>query len=1060
MIDRLIRFSVSQRLLILLMVAIMIGAGIYSLVKLPIDAVPDVTNVQVQVLTAAPSLAPLEIERQITFPVEVAMSGLPDIQEIRSVSKFGLSAVTVVFADSVNTYFARQLVLERLSQAREQIPEHIGSPEMGPISTGLGEIYQYELRAAPGPEGEQYDATALRTMQDWSVRRQLLGVPGVTEVNSFGGLEKQFQVRLDPTKLQSYGLTLRDVLEAVTRNNANVGGAYIEHGAEQYLLRGIGLAESSNDIANIIVKAGKEGVPIYVRDMGEVVEGATVRQGAVTADGKGEIVAGIAMMLKGENSRAVVNRVKTRIEQVKKTLPKGVELVPFYDRTELVDRTIKTVVKNLAEGAALVIIVLILLLGNWRGALLVATIIPLSMLFAAILMRAFNVSGNLMSLGALDFGLIVDGAVVMVENAVRRRAEAQHEKSKERPERTILDACMEVGRPVVFAVAIIMIVYLPILSLTGIEGKMFKPMALTVVFALLGSLLLSLTYIPAAMTFLLRGHVAETESVVIRYAKKWYRPALATMMGNRRPALVAAVALVVVSGAIFPFLGSEFIPRLDEGSLAVQAQQLPSVSLSQSIRTVTEVEKALKTFPEVTKVVSKTGRAEVATDPMSVDFSDLYIELKPPSEWKTAHIKTDLVEKMSETLEKQVPNAAFSFSQPIELRVSELISGVRSDIAIKLFGDDLDTLKKTADRIGAVVSKVPGAEDVKVEATSGLPQLQIKPDRAAIARYGINVEDVNSLVESIIAGKEAGLVYEGEKRFSLVVRLADESSRDMETIKNLLVSAPNGSRIPLAQLADIRLVQGPAQISREDTRRRIGVELNVRGRDIGSFVKDAQAAIDEQVKLPPGYYLTWGGTFENLQRASARLLIVVPLALFLIFVLLFTTFRSVRQALLIYTGIPFAVVGGVFALALRGMPFSISAGVGFIALFGVAVLNGVVMVSYINHLREEGRSVADAVREGAEIRLRPVLMTALVASLGFIPMAIATSAGAEVQRPLATVVIGGLITSTLLTLLILPMLYGRFVRDEEKDEPQEGKKDDSYHGSDSAIYPEQSRERA
>ncbi len=1060
MINGLIRFSVSQRLLVLLMVAIMIGAGVYNLIRLPIDAVPDVTNVQVQVLTAAPSLAPLEIERQITFPVEVAMSGLPDIAEIRSVSKFGLSAVTVVFADSVNTYFARQLVLERLSQAREQIPENIGSPEMGPISTGLGEIYQYELRAAPGPEGKQYDATALRTIQDWSVRRQLLGVPGVTEVNSFGGLEKQFQVRLDPTKLQSYGLTLRDVLEAVARNNANVGGAYIEHGAEQYLLRGIGLAESSGDIANIIVKAGREGVPIYVRDLGEVVEGATLRQGAVTADGKGEIVAGIAMMLKGENSRAVAVRVKERIEQVKKTLPRGVELVPFYDRTELVDRTIKTVIKNLAEGAILVILVLILLLGNWRGALLVATIIPLSMLFAAILMRVFNVSGNLMSLGALDFGLIVDGAVVMVENAVRRRAEAQHEKSKDRPERTILEACMEVGRPVVFAVAIIMIVYLPILSLTGIEGKMFKPMALTVVFALLGSLLLSLTYIPAAMTFLLRGRVAETESVFIRYAKKLYRPALATMMGNRRPALVAAVALVVVSGAIFPFLGSEFIPRLDEGSLAVQTQQLPSVSLSQSIRTVTEVEKALKTFPEVTKVVSKTGRAEVATDPMSVDFSDLYIELKPPSEWKTAHTKTELVEKMSEALEKKVPNAAFSFSQPIELRVSELISGVRSDIAIKLFGDDLDTLKKMADRIAAVVSRVPGAEDVKVEATSGLPQLQIKPDREAIARYGINVEDVNSLVESIVAGKEAGQVYQGEQRFSLVVRLADEWGRDVETIKNLLVSAPNGSRIPMAQLADIRLVEGPAQISREDTRRRIGVELNVRGRDIGSFVKDAQAAIEEQVKLPPGYYLTWGGTFENLQRASNRLLIVVPLALFLIFVLLFSTFNSVRQALLIYTGIPFAVVGGVLALALRGMPFSISAGVGFIALFGVAVLNGVVMVSYINHLREEGRSVADAVREGAEIRLRPVLMTALVASLGFIPMAVATSAGAEVQRPLATVVIGGLITSTLLTLLILPTLYGWFVRDGEKDEPQEDKKDDSYHGSDSAIYPEQSHERA
>src|SRR5262245_39653365 len=1054
MINGLIRFSVSQRLLVLLMVAIMIGAGVYSLIKLPIDAVPDVTNVQVQVLTAAPSLAPLEIERQITFPVEVAMSGLPDIAEIRSVSKFGLSSVTVVFHDSVNTYFARQLVLERLTQAREQIPENIGSPEMGPISTGLGEIYQYELKAAPGPEGDRYDATALRTIQDWSVRRQLLGVPGVTEVNSFGGLEKQFQVRLDPVKLQSYGLTLSDALEAVTRNNANVGGAYIEHGAEQYLLRGIGLAESCDDISSIIVKAAKEGVPIYVRDLGEVVEGATVRQGAVTADGKGEIVAGIAMMLKGENSRTVVNRVKERIEQVKKTLPSGVELVPFYDRTELVDRTIKTVVKNLVEGASLVIVVLILLLGNWRGALLVATIIPLSMLFAAILMRAFNVSGNLMSLGALDFGLIVDGAVVMVENAVRRRAGAQRAVSRERPERTILDACVEVGRPVVFAVAIITIVYLPILSLNGIEGKMFKPMAGAVVFALLGSLLLSLTYIPAAMTFLLRGRVAETESFVIRYTEKWYHPALAAVTGNRRAALVAAAALVVISGAIFPFLGSEFIPRLDEGSLAAQVQQLPSVSLSQSIRTVTEVEKALKAFPEVTRVVSKTGRAEVATDPMSVDFSDLYIELKPPSEWKTAHTKTELVGKISEALEKKVPNAAFSFSQPIELRVSELISGVRSDIAIKLFGDDLDTLKKMAGRIGAVVSRVPGAEDVKIEATSGLPQLQIKPDRAAIARYGINVEDVNSLVESIVAGKEAGLVYEGEKRFSLVVRLADESSRDVETIKNLLVSAPNGSRIPLAQLAGVKLVEGPSQISREDTRRRIGVELNVRGRDIGSFVRDAQDAIDEQVNLPPGYYLTWGGTFENLQRASSRLLIVVPLALFLIFVLLFTTFRSVRQALLIYTGIPFAVVGGVFALALRGMPFSISAGVGFIALFGVAVLNGVVMVSYINHLREEGRSVADAVKVGAEDRKRPVLMTALVASLGFIPMAIATSAGAEVQRPLATVVIGGLVTSTLLTLLILPILYGWFERDEVRDKPSGEKEYEGHHDNDSAVYAE------
>ena len=1026
MINALIRFSVSQRLLVLLMVVILIGAGIYSLRSLPIDAVPDVTNVQVQVLTAAPSLAPLEIERQITFPVEVAMSGLPDIEEIRSVSKFGLSAVTVVFHDSVDTYFARQLVLERLTQAREQIPENIGSPEMGPISTGLGEIYQYELKAGPG---SSYDATALRTIQDWSVRRQLLGVPGVTEVNSFGGYEKQYQVKLDPAKLQSYGLSLRDVLEAVARNNANVGGAYIEHGSEQYLLRGIGLVESPEDIANIIVKTGKEGIPVYVRDLGEVAIGATVRQGAVTADGEGEIVAGIAMMLKGENSRTVVQRVKERVEQVKKTLPQGVQLIPFYDRTELVDRTIWTVAINLIEGAALVIIVLILLLGNWRGSLLVATIIPLSMLFAAILMRVFNVSGNLMSLGALDFGLIVDGAVVMVENTVRRRAEAQHGGSHERPERTILDACTEVGRPVVFAVAIIMIVYLPILSLTGIEGKMFKPMALTVVFALLGSLILSLTYVPAAMTFLLRGHVSEKESFLIRVAKRWYRPALLFMGAHRKPAIAAAVVLVILSGLLFPFLGSEFIPRLDEGALAIQVQQLPSVSLTQSIRTTTDVEKVLKRFPEVTKVVSKTGRAEVATDPMSIDFSDLYIELKPPSQWTTTHNKADLVEKMSKALEDGVPHASFSFSQPIELRVSELISGVRSDIAIKLFGDDLDTLKKSADQIARAVIQVPGAEDVKVEATTGLPQLQIKPDRAAIARYGINVEDVNDLVESIVAGKQAGIVYDGEQRFNLVVRLNDEHSRDLETIKNLQVAAPNGARIPLSQLADIRLVEGPAQISREDTRRRIGVELNVRGRDIGSFVEEAQAKIDQQVKLPPGYYLTWGGTFENLQRASARLLIVVPLALFLIFVLLFTTFGSVKQALLIYTGIPFAVVGGVFALFLRGMPFSISAGVGFIALFGVAVLNGVVMVSYINKLREEGKSVVDAVREGAETRLRPVLMTALVASLGFIPMAIATSAGAEVQRPLATVVIGGLITSTLLTLLILPTLYGWFERE-------------------------------
>lgn len=1028
MINAIIKFSVSNRLIVLLLVAVMAAGGVYSLINLPIDAVPDVTNVQVQVLTAAPSLAPLEIERQITFPVEVAMSGLPNIEEIRSVSKFGLSAVTVVFTEDTDTYFARQLVLERLAQAREQIPENIGSPEMGPISTGLGEIYQYELRAK---DGSNYDATALRTIQDWNVRRQLLGVPGATEINSFGGYEKQYQVRIDPDKLQSYNLSLRDVYQAVAANNANVGGAYIEKGSEQYLLRGLGLIENPEDVANIVVKTAAEGVPVYIRDIAEVVEGSTVRQGAVTADGEGEIVAGIVMMLKGENSRTVVQAVKERVELVRKSLPDGVELIPFYDRTELIDRAIYTVEKNLIEGAILVIVVLLLLLGNWRGALLVATIIPLSMLFAAILMRVFNVSGNLMSLGALDFGLIVDGAVVMVENAVRRRAEAQHEHSREPPERTILESCLEVARPVVFAVAIIAIVYLPILSLRGIEGKMFVPMALTVVFALAGSLLLSLTYVPAMLTFILKGKVSEKESFLIRWAKGVYQPALGRVMAYRSQALAVAVAVVLVSAAIFPFLGSEFIPRLDEGDLAVQIGRLPSVSLRESVAIATKAEEVLKSFPEVRTVISKTGRAEVATDPMGVELSDVFVALRPRDEWTTTQSREQLVEKMSEKLEHEVPNGVFSFSQPIELRVAELISGVRSDVAIKLYGDDLDTLRETGEKIVRSVAAVNGAEDVKLEATSGLPQLQIKPDRAAIARYGLNVEDVNDLVESVVAGKEAGQVFEGEQRFNLVVRLNEESGRDIETIKNLLLSSSNGARVPLSQVAEVKLVEGPAQISREDTRRRIGVELNVRGRDIGSFVEEAQMKIEREVQLPPGYYLKWGGTFENLQRASERLLIVVPIALFLIFVLLYTTFNSIKQALLIYTGIPFAIVGGVVALALRGMPFSISAGVGFIALFGVAVLNGVVMVSFINHLREEGKSVLDAVREGAMTRLRPVLMTALVASLGFVPMAIATSAGAEVQRPLATVVIGGLITSTLLTLLILPTLYAWFEKDME-----------------------------
>ncbi|MCB1022746.1 MAG: efflux RND transporter permease subunit, partial [Acidobacteria bacterium] len=888
MINALIRFSIEQKLIVLLLVAIMGGAGIYSLVNLPIDAVPDVTNVQVQVLTSAPSLAPLEIERQITFPVEVAMSGVPNVEEIRSVSKFGISNVTIVFEESTDIYFARQLILERLSAAREQIPPEIGSPELGPIATGLGEIYQYEVKAK---KGSNYSATDLRTIHDWNIRRQLMSVRGITEVNSHGGYGKQYEVRLSPEKLQSYGLTLRDIYEAVTRNNGTVGGGYIEKGAEQYLLRGVGLVEKLDDISSIVVKTGKEGVPVYIKDLGDVAIGQSIRQGAVSTDGEGEIVSGMAIMLKGENSRAVIERVKNRVEEIRKTLPDGVSIVPFYDRTELVKRAISTVETNLVEGALLVIFVLLLLLGNWRGALLVATIIPLSMLFAAILMRIFNVSGNLMSLGALDFGLIVDGAVVLVENVVRRRSEAQKKHSQETPERTILEACQEVARPVVFAVAIIAIVYLPILSLRGIEGKMFVPMALTVIFALLGSLLLSLTYVPAMLALILRGEVSEKESFLIRWAKQIYRPALAFTMKFRSQVLAVAVAAVLISGATFPYLGGEFIPRLDEGDILIEMVLLPSVSLDHAMKTTTTAERSLKVFPEIKTIVSKCGAPAVATDSMSLNQCDLFVMLKPLDTWSPGMTKELLIEKMSEKLEKEVPGAAsFGFMQPIEMRVNELIAGTRGDVAIKLFGDDLEILATKGEEIERVLSTIPGAEETKAEVTTGLPQLEVKPDREAIARYGLNVEEINDLVESIFAGKKAGQVFEGEQRFDLVLRLNENASKTVESVRNLIVIAPSGQRVPLSQVAEISLVEGAAQISREDTRRRIVVSTNVRNRDIASFVEDAKRKIEDDVSLPAGYYLTWGGAFENLERATGTLLIVVPIALFLIFVMLFSTF--------------------------------------------------------------------------------------------------------------------------------------------------------------------------
>jgi len=821
------------------------------------------------------------------------------------------------------------------------------------------------------------------------------------------------------------------VFNAIAENNANAGGAYIEHANEQYLIRGSGLVQNIEDIKNIIVKTNNNGTPIYVHNVADVKIDGAIRQGAVTMNDNGEVVAGIVMMLKGENSRVVVNRVKEKIEAIKRALPDTVTIEPFYDRTELVNKTIRTVTTNLIEGGILVILILILLLFNLRGGFIVASVIPLSMLFAVIMMVATGVSGNLMSLGAIDFGLIVDGAVVMVENAVRRLNEKRNELTTEE---TLLESALEVGRPIVFGVGIIIIVYLPIMTLTGMEGKMFRPMAYTVTYALIGALILSLTYVPAMNALIFRkGNVAEKESPIITFAKRIYVPLLRKILHKRVIVAGVAATLVVISLIIFPFLGSEFIPQLDEGSIAIQVLRLPSSSLTTAVNTSSLIEKEILKFPEVNYVVSKTGRAEIGTDPMGVEMSDILVMLKPEEEWKTGRTKEELVNAMSKELSK-FPGMIFSFSQPIQLRVAELIAGVRSDIAIKIFGEDLDTLKEKAEEIAKVVSKIRGAADVKVEQVSGLPQLVIKPDRAKIARYGINVADVNQIIEIAIAGKSAGEVFEGEKRFDLVVRFKEDARNNIDAIKNILVPTPNGSNIPLSQIADVYIEEGPAQISREHGQRRIVVELNVRGRDIGSFVEEAEKIIYEKVKLPPGYYLEWGGTFEQLQRARERLAVVVPLSLFLIFLLLFISFGSIRNVLLVFTGIPFAIVGGIFSLLIRGMHFSISAGVGFIALFGVAVLNGIVMVSFINKLRQEGKPLEEAVIEGATIRLRPVLMTALVASLGFIPMAISTGAGAEVQRPLATVVIGGLITSTLLTLFVLPTLYMWF--EKQKEEPE------------------------
>ncbi len=1017
-----IEFSLNNRFLVILGSLLLAAGGFLAMTKLPVDAVPDVTNVQVQVMTTAPALGPLEVEQFITFPVETAMSGLPRVEEIRSVSQFGLSVVTVVFEEGTDIYWARQLVGERLQSARENIPAGVPSPKLGPIATGLGEIYQFEVRSKPG---HKHTLMELREVLEWQIAFQLRSVPGVIEVNTNGGELRAYEVRIDPRLMHDFKIPINRVFEALRENNANEGGGYlILHSQEQRIVRGEGLVGSKADIEGIVLDTRSDGTPVRLGQVATITFAPVIRQGAVTRDGRGEGVAGVVMLLAGENSRAVVTRVKEKLEEVKKTLPPGVEIDPFYDRTELVERTVHTLTRNLIEGGVLVVIVLLALLGSVRAGLVVALAVPLSMLGAFVGMWYAGLSGNLMSLGAIDFGLIVDGSVVLIENVVRRVAEHRHEHREERaPFEVIRDACREVARPVVFGVGIILLVYLPILSLRGLEGKMFKPMALTVIFALLTSLVLALTLMPVLASVFLRS-VSEHEPFLVRMAKRLYRPLLKLAVKAPGVTFGIAVSLFAVSVVLALGLGAVFIPKLDEGSIAVQAVRLPSVSLETSVEMTTKIEQCLKKFSEVDSVICKTGRPEIANDPMTVNLTDVMITLKPRDTWRFA-TKDELVAAMEKALEQEVPANAYSFSQPIELRVAELVAGVKSDVGISLYGDDLDTLRAKAEEIGKSLAKVPGAADVQVEQTGGLPYLRVIVNRQAIGRHGVNARDVLDAV-AVIGGKEVGQVYEGQRRFPIQVRLGPDWRDHLDRIRQIRVADRGGRPIPLEQLAELKLEDGPAQISRDAIRRRIIIQCNVRGRDLAGFVGEAQSVVDREVKLPTGYSLAWGGTFKNLQEASARLMVAVPVALVMIFVLLHSTFGSSRLALLIFLNVPLAASGGVFALWIRGLPFSISAGIGFIALFGVAVLNGVVLLTYVVALRKAGHEAKEAAFEGAMIRVRPVLMTALVATLGFIPMAVSAGSGAEVQRPLATVVIGGLLTSTLLTLFVIPAVYSWF----------------------------------
>ena len=1025
MINAILRLSVERRFLMLSLILVLVGVGVWSFQRLPIDAVPDITNVQVQINTEAPGYSPLEAEQRITFPVETALYGLPNLSYTRSLSRYGLSQVTVVFEEGTDIYFARNLINERLGAIKSALPPGL-EPEMGPIATGLGEIFMYTVEALPGAtqaDGSPLDATALREIQDWIIKPQLAQVPGVIEVNTIGGYDKQYHVTPSPQRLLEFGITVDELVSTLRANNTNRGAGYIERNGQQLLVRSPGQLATIGDIEQVVI-ANRDGVPVRVADVAEVAIGKELRTGAATRDGK-ETVMGTAMMLVGENSRAVAQAVAEKLEAIQPSLPDGVKVEAVYDRTALVDKAIATVEKNLLEGALLVIVVLFLLLGNLRAALITAAVIPLSMLATITGMVRSGVSANLMSLGALDFGLIVDGAVIIVENCIRRLSQAQHQGQLALKERLqlVFEATNEVIRPSLFGVAIITVVYLPIFALTGVEGKMFHPMAATVVMALLAAMVLSLTVVPAAVAVFMGGKISEKESPVISGAKSLYRPALRVAMRFRWLVLGGATTLVAVCLWLATTLGSEFIPQLDEGDIALHALRIPGTGLEQSIEMQSQLEERLKAFGEVDKVFAKIGTPEVATDPMPPSVADNFVILKPRSQWPNPDkTKDELVAEMAAAVE-MLPGNKYEFTQPIEMRFNELISGVRADLGIKVFGDDLDQLLASANDVLEVVESMEGAADARVEQVTGLPMLSVHPKRMALSRYGLTVDDLQDLVAAGVGGENAGLIYEGDRRFQLVVRLPEDIRRDVDSLADLPVPLPDGGYVPLSEVAELELAPAPNQISRENGKRRVVVTANVRDRDLGGFVEEAQARIADDVDLPPGYWLDYGGTFEQLQSASQRLAIVVPVTLAIILALLVMAFGSLKDALIIFTGVPLALTGGVLSLWLRDMPLSISAGVGFIALSGVAVLNGLVMIAFIRDLWHEQGDLMKAIVEGALIRLRPVLMTALVASLGFVPMALNTGTGAEVQRPLATVVIGGIISSTLLTLFVLPVLY-------------------------------------